>query len=287
MGAELARGVVREILVEPPEPGVEAAAIVEVDEELADVPGRVGDEAGVLVVDVEHLVVLGLDRVRARGRGADDPVALPGVLGERLDVAARVVARLVVEAVADHREPAADLRRDDRLEAVPAEDLHRGVRHVLLVVVGGAAVEVDDRLVRARDAPGCRGASGAASRSTGASSSRTWGTARARWIPIVFSMANRIGPKKSAQLAIGRKRTPIRPTRSVWARPQSRSFGRWPAFMRAREREFISAILTPAGQEVVHHPQPEHQSTVRSGVSGMMFPFAAAGCILSVRKRWA
>ncbi len=70
-------------------------------------------------------------------------------------------------------------------------------------------------------------------------------------------MMARIGRFASAQLAIGEKRTPIRPTRSVWPRPQSRSLGRLPAFIRARDWLFISAIFTPAGHAVVHQPQPE------------------------------
>ena len=107
----------------------------------------------IVVVDVQHLVVLGLDRVRARRGGADDLVALPGVRHEHVDVRARLLAGVGIERVADHRQPAADLLGNDRLEAVALEDRDRGVRHVLLVVVGGATVEVDDSLVRAREGP--------------------------------------------------------------------------------------------------------------------------------------
>ena len=63
---------------------------MEVEEELADVPGRGRDGAGVVVVDVEHLPVLGLEGVGARRRGADDPVAAPGVVGEDAEVAPRL-----------------------------------------------------------------------------------------------------------------------------------------------------------------------------------------------------
>ena len=79
---ELARRMVGQRLVDRPEPRVEPALVVEVEQQLADVPGRLGDGARVGVVEVEHLAVLGLERVRARGRRADDPVAAPRVVGE-------------------------------------------------------------------------------------------------------------------------------------------------------------------------------------------------------------
>ena len=64
-------------------------------------------------------LVLGLERVRAGGRGADDPVALAGRTPARtVDVLAGALAGVVVEAVADQRKAAADLLGDDRLEAV-------------------------------------------------------------------------------------------------------------------------------------------------------------------------
>ena len=64
----------------------------------------------------------------ARGRRADDPVAPSRVVGEDVEVRPGPPARAGVQAVADHRQAAADLLRDDRLEAVPAEDLDRGER---------------------------------------------------------------------------------------------------------------------------------------------------------------
>src|SRR5450759_5756335 len=84
-----------------------------------------------------------------------------------------------------------------------------------------------------------------------------FGNGASRWMPTVISMMARIGRFASAQLEIGEKSTPTRPTRSVWPRPQSRSFGRLPAFIRARDWLFISAIFTPAGHAEVHQPQPE------------------------------
>ena len=87
VAAELARRMVRQRLVETAEARVEPALLVEVEQELADVPGRTGHGAGVVVVDVEHLAVLGLERVGARRRGADDPVAASGVVGEDGEVA--------------------------------------------------------------------------------------------------------------------------------------------------------------------------------------------------------
>ena len=56
---------------------------------------------------------------------------------------------------------------------------------------------------------------------------------------------------------MGENITPIDPVRSVWPRPQSRSFGRLPSRRRPRAWLFISAIFTPAGHAVVHQPQPE------------------------------
>ena len=114
-----------------------------------------------------------------------------------------------------------------------------------------------------------------------------FGNGASRWIPTVFSMTVRIGRLNRTRFAIGEKRTPIWPTRSVWPRPQSRSLGRLPAFIRARDWLFISAILTPAGHEVVHHPQPEHQSTVTSGDKGTVIPRTCTGWARPVRNRCA
>ena len=62
--------------------------------------------------EVEHLAVLGLERVGARGRRADDPVARPGRSRRRtVEVAAGALPGAVVQAVADQRQAAADLRR--------------------------------------------------------------------------------------------------------------------------------------------------------------------------------
>ena len=144
----------------------------------------------------------------------------------------------------------------DRLEAVPAQDLDRGERHVRLVVVRGAAVEEDDGPIRRRrrrpaaDPAPC----GAA---TGTSGRRTTGSGACRWMPIVHSISVRMSRLRSVQLASGANATPNRPTRSVWPSSQSRSRGRRPAFISARARLFISAIFTSAGQAVVHIPQPE------------------------------
>ncbi len=67
VGSQLAGGVVGKVLVQPPEARVQAAVVVEVQQELADVPGGVGHDLRVVVVHVEHLAVLGLDRMGARG----------------------------------------------------------------------------------------------------------------------------------------------------------------------------------------------------------------------------
>ena len=137
-------------LVDPPERGVEPSLVVEVDEQLADVPGRIRHGPRVGVVEIEHLAVLGLERVRARRRRADDPVAPPGVVRENVEVGSRPAASARVEAVADHRQTAADLVRDDDLQAVPAKHVDRGKRDVGLVVVRRAAVEQHDCPIRRR-----------------------------------------------------------------------------------------------------------------------------------------
>ena len=55
-----------------------------------------------------------------------------------------------VQPVADEREAATGLGRDDHLEAVALEDRHCRLGDVRLVVVRGTAVEVDDGAVRGR-----------------------------------------------------------------------------------------------------------------------------------------
>ena len=102
---------------------------------------------GVGVVHVEHLAVLGLQGVGARGGCAHDGVAGPRERGQRGHVAPRPPARDGVPAVADERQPAAHLGRHDDLEAVALQDGHGRRRDVRLVVVRRAAVEVDDGLV--------------------------------------------------------------------------------------------------------------------------------------------
>ena len=47
----------------------------EIDQQLADVPGRIGNGGRVGIGEVEHLAVLRLQGVGARGGGADDPDA--------------------------------------------------------------------------------------------------------------------------------------------------------------------------------------------------------------------
>ena len=88
VAAKLARPVVGERLAQLPEARVQAPLVVEVEQELADVPRGIGDGAGILVVEVEHLAVLGLEGVGARGRRADDPVPGARVARQDLQVAA-------------------------------------------------------------------------------------------------------------------------------------------------------------------------------------------------------
>ena len=122
---ELARRVVRQLLDDRRESGIELAAVVQVEQELADVPGRIGDRGGVGVGQVKHLAVLRLERVGAGGRGAHDPVARPRERGQLRQVAARLGASVVVQAVRNERQAAALLPRHDHAEPVALEDLDR------------------------------------------------------------------------------------------------------------------------------------------------------------------
>ena len=117
---------------------------MEVEQELADVPGGIGHGSGIAVVEVEHLAVLGLERVGARRRGADDPVPRPRVAGQDRQVVTGPRSGGVVQAVADERQTATRLGRHDHLETVPFQDLKRRRRDMRLVVVRRAAVEVHD-----------------------------------------------------------------------------------------------------------------------------------------------
>ena len=89
-------------------------------------------------------------------------------------------------------------------------------------------------------------------------------------MPRTTSRSARNSRFRRVQFASGVNGAPNLPSRSVWLISQSRSRGRCPARIEARARLLTSAILTPAGQAVVHQPQPEHQSTVRSGVCTCM-----------------
>ena len=208
-----------------------------------------GDGPRVVVVEVEHLRVLGLERVGARRRGADDPVARAGRSrrGPRV-LRRRPPAGAGVQAVADHRQAAADLLRDDRLEAVPAQDVDRGVGDVRLVVVRGAAVEVDDGPIRAGGAPGRR----RRSRRPGASSRdrnvrrRTSAAAPGGGCRPSTRSADRTRPlRERRSWRAAQSATPSRADEVGLAEAASRgTAGRWPARSRARARLFISAIFT-------------------------------------------
>ena len=296
MTAQLARGVVRQGAGPGPEARVEPPLVVQVDQELVDVPGRLGDGPGVGVVHVEHLAVLGLQGVGAGGRGAHDGVAGAREGGQRGHVAARPPARHAVPAVADERQPAAHLRRHDDLEAVALQDGHGRRRDVRLVVVRRAAMEVDDgtvwagqaglrRVLRQRPVarpPGRREGASREGGQGGLAMDAQRQLHRPPWQPAC-----------SIRLASGARRTPRLPTRSV--SPSNRSRMRWrqpsglvrsTSRMTARARLLISAILTSAGQAAVQKPQPEHQSTVRSGEARCRLPPCGAASTAS-RNRWA
>ena len=105
-------------------------------------------------------------------------------------------------------------------------------------------------------------------------------------MPSTTSRSARNSRLRRVQFASGVNGAPNLPSRSVWLISQSRNRGRCPARIEARARLLTSAILTPAGQAVVHQPQPEHQSTVRSGVCTCR-PSRLIGTGAARRKRWA
>ena len=286
---ELAWGVIRQLLVEAAEARVEAALLVQLEQELADIPGGRRHRVRVFTAHVEDLLVLGLERVRARGRRPDDPVALAGIFGEHVDVATRLVPRRLVQAVADHRQAAAFLRRRDHFEPVPLQDGDRGVGHVLLVEVGGAAVKVDDSLV-GRWHGRAAGAPEVAAAPRKARTERPARVGRQGRLAMDAEDDLEEGPEEPVtQGRVGKRAlngAPNLPSRSVWLISQSRNRGRCPALIEARARLSTSAILTAAGQAVVHQPQPEHQSTVRSGVCTCI-PSRLIGTGAASRKRWA
>ena len=141
----------------------------------------------------------------------------------------RPAARLRVQAVADQGQAAADLRRDDDLEAVALEDVDRRPADVRLVVVRGAAVEVDDGPVRRR----CIGRPARPAGGGRAADRNVRRAKRGQRRPAIdphdpVDDAPGTGGCCSDQLASGAVSTPIRPVRSVWPRSQSRRRGRWP-----------------------------------------------------------
>ncbi len=147
--ALLAGRVVGHLHVDRPEIGRHLAAVVEHLEVLADVVEARADHLEVLVLHAQDLAGLALEHQRAARGGGHDVVAGARVGGQLRGQAAHVAARVGEDAVALERQPAAALLGNDHLEAVVLEHRDGLLGGQRLVVVGAAAVEVDDGALRA------------------------------------------------------------------------------------------------------------------------------------------
>ena len=142
----LAGRVVGDRVVDGLEVGLQFAAVVQLEQQLADVVGALGDQLEVgIVLEVEDLARLALEHQRAARRVADDErVVVAHVRGQVARQAQDDLARVVEEAAGLQRQPAAVLLGDLDLEAVVLEDGDELLALFGLVVLGAAAVEVDD-----------------------------------------------------------------------------------------------------------------------------------------------
>ena len=186
-------------------------------------------------------------------------VALPTMIvcssvssaGEPVREPLRHPARVVEQAARLQRQPAAVLLGHDHLEAVVLEHRDDALALPRLVVLGAAAMEVDERGVA--DLQGCvrlraqREKRRPAKRGAGAS----------RCTPSVFSARIRSGRERSVQLAIGATGVPARPSQVGRVMIRSRSGMPFWRFSLSRAWALISAIFTPCGQTCEQIPQPE------------------------------
>jgi hypothetical protein len=144
VAAALAGLVVGDAQRHGPHLGAQLARVEEVAEELADVEHARTHERQVGVVHVQDLARLPLQHQAAAGQAGDDRVPLARVWREPGDEVTHVVPSRLEAPVRLQRQAAAALRRHDHLEPVLLEHLDRHHADAGLVVVGRAAVEVDD-----------------------------------------------------------------------------------------------------------------------------------------------
>ncbi len=172
VGPVLAGGVVGEhqglpVRAQGAEVGGELALGVELPQPLEDVPGGLFQGLAARIFPVQELRGLLLQGQGAAGAGAHDGVTGQAEARQPGHVAPVIALRGVELAVGEHGQAAAVLGRDQHLVAVGFQDHHRGLADEGLVVLGGAAVEVDHLLLRAQPAmtgafhPGAEGALGA------------------------------------------------------------------------------------------------------------------------------
>ena len=115
------------------------------EEEFAEVVHRLADDLEIVVLDTEDLVRLALQHEAAARRVRDDRQSRARVRGETGDEASHVGARRREVAVRLQGKAAAVLLRNDHPKPVVLEDGDDHLAEARLVVVGAAAVEVDDR----------------------------------------------------------------------------------------------------------------------------------------------
>ena len=122
---------------------VQAAFLVQKQQEFVEVVGVLGHQAGIGIVHVEQLGGLLFEREGAACGSADDGDALAGVSHQAAHVVLVVLAGGFELAVRKQGQAAAVLRRDDHLEAVGFQHAHCRPSHARLVILGRAAVEIN------------------------------------------------------------------------------------------------------------------------------------------------
>jgi hypothetical protein len=147
--------VIGDRLVDRPEVGLQLTAVVELQQQLADVVGALRDALEHRVVlERQDLPRLAFEHERAAGGVAnDDRVLVVEVRGQGSGEAQHDLAGVVEQTAGLQWQAAAVLLGDHHLEAVVLEDRHHLLALPRLVVLGAAAVEVDDLAARARTRP--------------------------------------------------------------------------------------------------------------------------------------
>ena len=153
LGLELARRVVGDRNVHGLEVQVKFALIMQVHEELTDVPHARTDIPQFRSVHFEDLVGLVAQHARARaGRGNDRRIAVR--LAQVMRQLRHVLPRLVVQAVRLQGEAAAAVMRDENFISEVFKDLDRVDGGLDLEVLAGTAVEEDDLSLASRTGKG-------------------------------------------------------------------------------------------------------------------------------------